>query len=197
MSATVVIKVGGSLLDWPELPARLNWYLERRRGQRLVLIAGGGRFADVLRELDRVHGLGEERSHALALRILDATSHLLAALVAGSRVVDALEQFEPVWQAGEIPVLAPRNFLDRDGRSPDPLPHTWATTTDSIAARVATRIEADELVLLKSATPPEGASRVEAVRLGLVDPEFAAAARGLRVVKSVGLRENTMREVSL
>ena len=50
-SSLTVIKVGGSLFDWPELPRRLTELIDARqaadRDERLVLIAGGGAAADL------------------------------------------------------------------------------------------------------------------------------------------------------
>jgi len=183
-----VVKVGGSLLDWPGLPARLADYLESRRGDRLVLIVGCGKFADTLRDLDARHALGEEASHGLALRLLGLTAHVLAAIVPGLIVVDDIEAIDHAWSIGRVPILAPRRFLDDDDRSPDPLPHAWSTTTDAIAARLASRLGASELALLKSVDRPEGIGWSEAARLGIVDPEFERVAAGLRLVTFRNLR---------
>ncbi len=182
MNRPVVIKVGGSLLDWPGLPDRLAAYIEARRADRLVLVVGGGRFANALRHLDSTHSLGEARSHQLALRVLDVTALVLATMVPGLVVVDEIQGISDAWSRGVVPVLAPRRFLDDDDRSPDPLPHSWSTTTDSIAARIAVRLGAGELVLLKSAHLPQGCNRSDAARLGLVDPEFPGASAGIPVV---------------
>jgi len=184
-----VVKVGGSLLDWPGLAAGLAGYLGARRGDRLVLVVGGGRFADALRDLDARQGLGEARSHALALRVLDVTARALAAIAPGLVVVEEVADLPPAWASGRVPILAPRRFLDADDRSPGPLPHTWATTTDAIAARLAARLGARELALLKAAPLPEGTDLIEAARLGLVDPETPAAAAGLAVVTYRDLRD--------
>jgi hypothetical protein len=62
-------------------------------------------------------------------------------------------------------------------------------TSDSIAARLAVRLGAQELLLLKSAPLPPGADRAEAARLGLVDPAFPAVARPLRSVRYQHLRD--------
>jgi len=184
-----VVKVGGSLLDWPGLAAGLAGYLGARRGDHLVLVVGGGRFADALRDLDARQGLGEARSHALALRVLDVTARALAAIAPGLVVVEEVADLPPAWASGRVPILAPRRFLDADDRSPGPLPHTWATTTDAIAARLAARLGARELALLKAAPLPEGTDLIEAARLGLVDPETPAAAAGLAVVTYRDLRD--------
>lgn len=189
MIPDAVIKLGGSLLNWPELPARLNAYLNARPGERLLLVAGGGAAADVVRTLDRVHGLGEERSHQLALRALDLTAHVLAALVPDLDVVEEETELRPLWESGRVPVLAPRRFLDEDERtSAEPLAHSWEVTSDTIAARVADRLRAQALVLLKSAPLPAGTSREGAARIGLVDPAFPAAARRLDHVLYVNFR---------
>jgi aspartokinase-like uncharacterized kinase len=61
--------------------------------------------------------------------------------------------------AGRLAVLAPSTWLLQT----DPLPHSWHTTSDSIAAWLATQVESRFLVLLKSVTgiyqrDPEGRS---------------------------------------
>jgi aspartokinase-like uncharacterized kinase len=188
-TADALIKVGGSLLEWPGLPASLSGYLAERRGERLVLLAGGGAAADFVRRLDEQHGLGEERSHALALRSLDLTAHALASLIETLIVVEDASGIESAWAEGRIPVLAPRIFLEEDDRSADPLPHSWDVTSDSIAARVAVRLGARELVLLKSAAMPSTMGRKEAARAGLVDAAFPEAAREVTHVLVRNLRD--------
>ena len=189
MTEPVVVKVGGSLLTWPGLRDGLSAYWQANRARCPVVIVGGGGAADLVRDLDRIHGLGEGRSHHLALCALDLTARLLAGLMPGFEVVERPDELTSVWDAGRIPILSPRRFLEADVDSPDPLPHTWDVTTDSIAARVADHLGAAELALLKSAPLPPGTDRVSAARLGLVDPRFPLVARGLRWVTYRNLRD--------
>jgi len=189
----VVLKVGGSLLDWPGLPSSLARDLDLRQamGQRLLLLTGGGGAADFIRTLDRTFTLGDDASHRLAMRSLDLTAHILAALVPHLDVIDAVPGLEPLWAAGRIPILAPRGFLEEDDlSSPDPLPHSWDVTSDTIAARVAVHLGADALCLLKSTPSPPGTTRREAARIGLVDPHFPDASRELDRVFYVNYRGN-------
>ena len=69
-SSLAILKVGGSLFRWPEFPRRFAEMIEARRvvncGERLVLIAGGGPAADVIRDLDKIHGLGDPEAHRLS-----------------------------------------------------------------------------------------------------------------------------------
>jgi aspartokinase-like uncharacterized kinase len=197
MNRPVVVKVGGSLLDWPEFPARLSAYLGAALG-RAVLVVGGGKTVEVLRALDSLHAIGENRAHALALRALDVTAGVVAAVVPALRVVERPEEVAGVWEEGRTPVLAPRWFMEHvDKRSTDPLPERWATTSDSIAARVARHLGADGLVLLKSTAPDGDVTSEEAARLALIDPVFPRAARGLGWVRLVNLRADPPRAVSV
>lgn len=187
----VVVKVGGSLFGWPSLAPRLETFLDVGLGgpARVVLIAGGGPLADSLRALDAVHGLGDEAAHRLALGAMDLTAELLARLVARSRYVRGLDDLADAWGGRLRPVLAVRRHLEEvDERGGDPLPLSWDVTSDAIAARVADRLGADRLVLLKSRAAHE-ATRAEAAANGLVDPAFPAASARLACVEVVALRD--------
>jgi 5-(aminomethyl)-3-furanmethanol phosphate kinase len=189
-----VIKVGGSLFDWPEFRRRMTDFLNNReavdRDGRIVLIAGGGPAADVVRALDRVHAIGESTAHRLALRAMDLTAVILAALLPGTVGVQSVEDMATVWSTGAIPVLAPRLPIEQWERSGDnSLPASWDVTSDSIAAWLACHLAADRLILIKSAPLPAGTDRRLAARLGLVDPMFPIVARPLHRVEYLNLRE--------
>jgi aspartokinase-like uncharacterized kinase len=122
-----VVKVGGSLLDWIELPSRLAGFLEDHRsrveGGRTVLIAGGGRAADLVRQLDRDHRLGDETAHRLAIRAMDLSAMFLAAILPGSITVDRLGALPAAFHAGQVPVLLAGPILEeieRPGIAPCP-----------------------------------------------------------------------------
>jgi hypothetical protein len=71
------------------------------------------------------------------------------------------------------------------------LPHTWDVTSDSIAALVAARLAADELVLLKSTLSAGNGSANELAAAGLVDAHFP------RVCGSLDVRIVNLRDVNL
>ncbi len=188
-----VIKVGGSLFRMPEFPERLHRYLRSRGGARLVLLAGGGRFVDEIRALDTLHQFDEERSHALALYAMDFTAELLRTYCSDTEVVESLDEIQHSLNAGRIPIVAPRQILGtEDRKSEDPLPHSWEVTSDSIAARLAVRLAAPELVLLKSKDASPGTTRLDAVEQGLVDPYFPIVAATIARVAIVNLRHTSI-----
>src|SRR5581483_10984790 len=76
----VVVKIGGSLLDLPDLGPRLKKWLEQSAATVLV-VPGGGAAADAVRRLDQLHRLGESRAHWLALRAVQLNASLLGDLL--------------------------------------------------------------------------------------------------------------------
>jgi aspartokinase-like uncharacterized kinase len=156
----IVVKVGGSLFDTPGLGPGLRAWLRQFDGSPVTLVAGGGHSAEAVRTYDRIHSLGEETAHRLAVKSLAVTSNLLRTLV------------------GDVPgvtVLDAVSFCEAD----EVLPHSWAVTTDSIAARASAVLGATKFVLLKSLDLPTGLSWADAARNGFVDDYFPVAVERL------------------
>jgi aspartokinase-like uncharacterized kinase len=185
----VVVKVGGSLYDWAELGPRLRQFLETLRRESVVLVPGGGPFADVIRDLDRIHGLGDVAAHWLALQSQTSAAQFLAQLVPGARIIEALNPARNHWMRGRVTILNMLRFARGDESRVDHLPHTWAATSDSLAARVARIAGAARLILLKSATLPEGMDWNAAAASGYVDEFFPGAiAAAAFPVEAINLR---------
>jgi aspartokinase-like uncharacterized kinase len=182
-----VVKVGGSLYDLPDLRERLRAFLTSLQG-RALLFPGGGATADVIRAFDRVHGLGEEASHWLALQALALNARFLQALLPEYPIVPSA--IRAIAAASRVVILDPSAFFRDDERLPEHLPHRWEVTSDSHAVRVASVLGAGALVLLKS-VDWSGNEWQEAARNGTVDAYFVQAlanAPGVVRVRVVNLR---------
>lgn len=175
-----VYKVGGSLFDMPDLFPRLNLLFASEQTWPLV-VSGGGAAADVVREWDRVHSLGENQSHRLAIQSLALGSAFLADRLRG-RIVSDRQAAHAAWHARQIAVLDVARFLDSEvADGAVPLPASWDVTSDSIAAWVAARWPA-KLALVKSASP-------DRVQAPYVDRYFAEASAALKQVDWINLRD--------
>jgi 5-(aminomethyl)-3-furanmethanol phosphate kinase len=183
---STIIKIGGSLFDWPDLGPRLRDWLDANAPPESILVPGGGRFADIVRDFDLDHGLGDEAVHRLALQAMTINAQLLAALIPGSCVIDGPDLAELLWEQKRRPILDALAFCESDDA--DALPHTWAVTSDSIAARLAVVAGATELVLVKSASPPPGDVAAWA-ECGYVDAWLPRMLAGTDIrVRAVNLR---------
>lgn len=174
----VVLKLGGSLLACVDLAARLHTVLSRHRADRILIAVGGGESADVVREWSRRFELTEEAAHWIALRSLAVTRALVQALMPECGEVRNIDEAERIWREGNPPLLLDIEAYLKASEVIDssPLPHTWNVTSDSIAAWVALRWDADELVLLKSTELPAAISANQAQQVGLIDDHFPLVA---------------------
>jgi hypothetical protein len=106
------------------------------------------------------------------------TPHPLASLATSPSRGEVKEQS---WLASDsrLTVLDCFTFSQEDESHPGALPHTWAVTTDSIAARVAAVYRAERLILLKSVDIPPGTPWETAAANGWVDAYFPRIAPSL------------------
>jgi hypothetical protein len=155
----------------------------------VLVVPGGGPFAETVRAIDALLEPGDDAAHWMAILGMDQYAHLLAARTPSADVVETAAEARATHETGRLPILAPYRWL----RERDPLPHSWAVSSDSIAAWIALDVGAPELILVKPVAGP-----VDAV----TDPYFprvladaVAAGRRLRVRVSVAMAAGLDEEV--
>lgn len=140
-----VVKLGGSLLGSPELPQWLETLIKISDG-KVVIVPGGGVFADAVREAQQYSGVSDSVAHALALIAMDQYGILLAGMNAGIVTASSeLEIAERGWQHRAIVWLPSKMVLADEG-----VPKNWQVTSDSLGAWLANKISAEQLILVKS-----------------------------------------------
>ena len=164
-----MVKVGGALLASPgHLDAVLAELADTASTRRLLVIPGGGPFADAVREVDRELTLSDEAAHWMAVLAMDQYAHLLVSRLRTAGLVSDAAAIAAQLDQGRLPVLAPFRWL----RDADPLPHSWDVTSDSIAAWVAGEVGARRLVLVKP--PGAGDQAVDSYFHRVLRPEMAS-----------------------
>ena len=76
-----VVKLGGSLQSFPGLRDWVRLIAEQGGG-RVVLVPGGGQFADAVRAAQRTAGFDDRTAHGMALFAMEQYGLMLAALLA-------------------------------------------------------------------------------------------------------------------
>ncbi|HEY2413047.1 MAG TPA: hypothetical protein VGI40_12430 [Pirellulaceae bacterium] len=187
-----VVKVGGSLFDWPLLPLALDAWLNEQPSATNVLIAGGGNLVESIRQASQVFSLDDETAHWLCIEAMSIQARLLGSLLVDVSLVASYGALQTATQAGScnrIVFDAIKFLREQEFRLPGhALPHDWSVTSDSIAARLAEVFAADELVLLKSADSPSETTAV-LVNAGFVDRHFPSFDRCCFRRRFVNLRQ--------
>lgn len=144
---TWVVKLGGSLVGSAALPAWLATFDGLSQRARIVIVAGGGPFADVVRDVQPDLGIGDTTAHAMAVLGMRQFALAIAALVPG--------EGSDLVNAGSLSGCARRTgLMVWDPLDPalaaSDIPADWTATSDSIAAWLGRRLAADGTVLVKS-----------------------------------------------
>ncbi|MEE8325770.1 MAG: hypothetical protein V3R58_01900 [candidate division NC10 bacterium] len=141
----IICKIGGSLSRPETLRPLLKTLETMCSDHRVLVVPGGGPFADSVRKEAATSRLGETASHWMAILAMDQYGYFLADLGEATRLVRTSTEINEAVRDEALPVLLPSTLLLAE----DPLPHSWDVTSDTIAAYIAVRVEAKLLVLLK------------------------------------------------
>lgn len=138
---SMVVKIGGSFQGSPSTLRKVCETLEEiSKKQRLLIIPGGGKFADLVRDVQAKYGLSDKTSHEMALLGMDVFGHMLGELVPGFARTDDLSE----GQEGSS-VLLPHKVVENRGE----IEPSWKVTSDAIAAWACAKANFEKLVLVK------------------------------------------------
>lgn len=174
MPQRTLVKLGGSLLASPRLRDVVREIPRLIPDRSLIFTVGGGKIVDTIRRFDEHHQLGEESSHWLALEAIGVNEQLLLTLFDDWQLVRSLSQLNMAENNARIPLICTNCFFKWGEREFGPrLPHTWNTTSDSIAAWFAEIVGAEQLILTKSVDWIPGLTWQAAHQHDLIDATFS------------------------
>jgi aspartokinase-like uncharacterized kinase len=197
-----VIKLGGSLLELNDLRHRFHAWLEKQVPARNLIVVGGGRAVEAIRELDAIHRLPSKVTHWLCVDVMSVTARLASELLGLQQTISTADELrEFLVNSFEIPAIAciqpTAYYTPSIARKENcSLPESWDCTSDSISAWLASSVAAGELVLLKSietefaqtSALSRDAIRVLADR-NAVDRAFPNASQHMSSVRIINLRK--------
>ena len=161
-----VVKLGGSHAASPHLRQWLG-AIAAEAGA-IVVVPGGGPFADAVRRTQAAMGFDNVAAHEMAMMAMAQFGRALQSLNPALRLADSLAAIRRALREGKVPVWSPERMARAAG-----LPETWDLTSDSLAAWLSAKLAADRLVLVKHGgfSGPR-ADVLDLVRGGVVDPLF-------------------------
>lgn len=139
-----VVKLGGSLAAKAELKKWLRVLAIRGKG-RVVIVPGGGAFADQVRIAQQQWRFDDTAAHRMSLLAMEQYALMLCALETSLIPVSSLAEIDNVLSDQHVALWFPAAML-LDSIA---LPRNWDITSDSIAAWLAEQINATHLLLVK------------------------------------------------
>ena len=162
----IVVKIGGSLYHSRNLPAWLSC-ITGGAESGIVIVPGGGPFADQVREAARQWNLPQACAHDMAVLGMQQYAHMMLGLNDQLELVDSIEEMMQGKYTNKAMVWAPYPAV----KSASDIDKSWETTSDSLALWLATKLSAKALFLVKSA-PVKDQSVQELINNHVIDQRF-------------------------
>lgn len=163
----LVVKLGGSLLSGDRLAGVAATLARSRRG--VVVVPGGGGFADEVRQAQIRHDVSDRAAHAMALLAMHQTGLLIEDMHSRFVAVETAADIRKSLRSNLIPVWLPTRMCATDSA----IPEDWSITSDGLAARLAERLGLPAVLLVKSCRVGRGTAAEQLAADGIVDAEFA------------------------
>jgi aspartokinase-like uncharacterized kinase len=163
-----IVKLSGSLADTMDLQSWLGT-LACFGGGRVIIVPGGGPFANQVRRAQELWGFDDRVAHRMALLAMEQYGLMMVGIRADLKPAGTLEALDEVLDQAGVAVWMP-SAMTVDNAD---IPESWDLTSDSLAAWLANTLKASMLLLVKSVET--GETEITAVKLsgrGWVDPMF-------------------------
>jgi dihydroneopterin aldolase len=167
--ASTVVKLGGSFALSPDLAAWLD--MIAGGAGHVVLVPGGGPFADAVRDAQPAIGFDDAAAHHMALLAMEQYGRALVSRDPRLAPAGSASAMRRILADRRVPVW----FPTRMALCAADIPASWDVTSDSLAAWLAHRIGAQRLLLIKQVAPTAGPTDLQdLMKRGILDRAFAS-----------------------
>jgi aspartokinase-like uncharacterized kinase len=159
----IVIKLGGSLYHQPDkLKSWLNKLSQLSETESVVIVPGGGPFADQVRVSQTKYGYDDTHAHQMALLAMAQFGLLLHSRLPKSQLLTDIKR----------PPTGLHIWLPSHQLTDEHITHCWDITSDSLALWLATQLKSSHLYIVKSCSIPAD-SLTALSEAGILDKAFA------------------------
>jgi aspartokinase-like uncharacterized kinase len=144
---TSLFKIGGKILEdlkaLKSTMSQLTQLLEKGILQRIIIIPGGGTFANFIRKIYSELKFNDELAHWMSIISMNYNGIELSKKYPNLKVIENFRELKKKEEGFYI--FLPYQFLKEN----DVLPHNWEVTSDSIALFLAGKLGLSECFLIK------------------------------------------------
>ncbi len=166
--ALTIIKLGGSLMQAPELNDWVKAIMQTAKDEAIIIVPGGGAFVDNIRALQLRLQFDDVLAHKLALLGMCQFGYYVASVNPAIPITSDLNVLKNRRKQGVPYLWLPQVLLDDDTA----LPPSWDYSADSIALWLAIQCLATRLVLVKSIAIDHAATLQDLIAHQAIDPGF-------------------------
>lgn len=164
-----VIKLGGSLIKDKNVLYQCLNSIERNYSDKVIIVPGGGVFADQVRIMQQQWHFDDETAHQMALLAMQQMALLFNSIKRMFIVANTVSAIKQTLQDYSVVIWSPNcQELDLAG-----IRENWDVSSDSLAAWLATQLKVTELIIVKSAEIPLQTSIQQMQEMGLLDKAFS------------------------
>lgn len=164
----VVIKLGGSLSYSDVLVNCLNAVEKDYQGRAVIIVPGGGAFADQVRLAQQHWQFDDNTAHHMAILAMQQMALMFNGLKSDFAIAHTVAAIQEQLSRQAIVIWSPDSTeLDNAG-----IRASWDITSDSLAAWLAKALSASELILVKSIAIDSQLSLRQLTEQGIVDKAF-------------------------
>jgi aspartokinase-like uncharacterized kinase len=164
----IVIKLGGSLSRSDELVNCLNKIEKNYQGRAVVIVPGGGAFADQVRLAQQQWQFDDQTAHHMAILAMQQMALMINGLKPDFAIANTLAEIQGLLGVEKIVIWSP-NIMELDSAG---IAASWDITSDSLSAWLADKLSATELILIKSAVIDTSLSLQQLAELVIIDKAF-------------------------
>ena len=162
----IIVKLGGSLYNTPKLKCWLTMLDAYAKQQPVIIVPGGGPFANQVRDAQQLHHFNDSYAHHMAILAMAQFGLLIKGITPNCQLF-----YFPTDRAASpkgLSVWLPNKAL----LSQTEIMHSWTVTSDSLALWLADKLNAEQLILVKQNHDSGNRSITELSKLDVLDAGF-------------------------
>lgn len=145
---TIIVKIGGKIIENNEnlkstLEQFKNLIYKKKVIDKVIIIPGGGSYANTIRNLDNKLNIGDDLSHWMAIFAMNCNGMNICQNYEEINCINDINKLKK--NKDSILIFLPLYFLYQK----DKLPHSWNVTSDSITIFIAKHLGLKECFLIK------------------------------------------------
>jgi len=161
----LIVKLGGSLYNTKELKSWLTTLAKAAKQQAIIIVPGGGPFADQVRSAQQLHQFDDQHAHHMALLAMAQFALLISALEPQCQLYYYDKTNKPSTPSLSV-WLPEKSILAYSEISQD-----WSVTSDSLALWLSQQLKAERLTLVKR-SPQKSQLIAELIKQQILDAGF-------------------------